>query len=163
VLFGCLAVGLWERVLLLLVVCTTPYIEKEHGYFWRMASSEMLRRVALIRTDVSEELSDYFIRVMAKVVPSSPILITLMMKALRSSDTSFLTRATRRNIPEGAILHSHCFENLKSYTALIGWTRSGDVMCLLWSTKCVLKFQKTPPWKPQILHSINRLGSVAET
>jgi hypothetical protein len=29
----------------------------------RMASSEMLRRVALIRTDVSEELSASFIRV----------------------------------------------------------------------------------------------------
>jgi hypothetical protein len=30
---------------------------------WRMASSEMLRRVALVRTDVSEELSAFFIRV----------------------------------------------------------------------------------------------------
>jgi hypothetical protein len=39
-----------------------------------------------------------------------------------SSETSVLTRATRHNIPEDAILHSHCRENLKSYIALIGWT-----------------------------------------
>jgi hypothetical protein len=36
-------------------------------------------------------------------VPSSPILVILMMEAIRFSETSVLTRATRRNIPEGVI------------------------------------------------------------
>jgi hypothetical protein len=106
----------------------------------QMASSGMLRRVALVRNNVSEELSDSFIRVTrigelgttavpsnrrklrkntnfvltlycicidsvfirsvrrllvtANVVPSSPINVTLMKKALSSTGTSVLTRIT---------------------------------------------------------------------
>jgi hypothetical protein len=110
-----------------------------------MVSSGMLRRVALVRTEVSEELSTSFIRVTrfcelgttlavtsnrgtlrrstsvprllvtASVVPSSPILVTLMKEALNSSEKSGLTRATWHNIPEDTILHSHRRENLKAY------------------------------------------------
>jgi hypothetical protein len=60
--------------------------------------------------------------VSAKVVPSSPILVTLMMDAIISSETLYLARAKRRNIPEDGILHSHRHGNLNSYIALTGWT-----------------------------------------
>jgi hypothetical protein len=62
--------------------------------------------------------------VTANVVPSSPILVTMMMEELRSSETSVLTRATRCNIPEDRTHHSDRRENLKSYVALTGWTRN---------------------------------------
>jgi hypothetical protein len=88
-----------------------------------MVSSGMLRRVALVRTNVSEEpgASLVFLRnvrrllVAACVVPSSPILVILMKEAPGSFETSILTRVTRRNIPKDTILHSHRRENLKSY------------------------------------------------
>jgi hypothetical protein len=70
-----------------------------------MASSGMLRRVALVRTVVSEELSACFIR----VTRIGELGTTLAVLA------SVLTRPTRRNIPEDGILHSHPRENLKSY------------------------------------------------
>jgi hypothetical protein len=83
-----------------------------------MVSSGLLRRVALVRTDVSEELIASIIRVttigelgttltvnsngstLRDNVPSSPIVVTLMMEAVHSSKTSVFITATRCNIPE---------------------------------------------------------------
>jgi hypothetical protein len=63
----------------------------------------------------------HFLILTANVVHSSPILVILMMEALRSSETSVFTRARRRNIPEDGILHIHRRETLRSYIALTGW------------------------------------------
>jgi hypothetical protein len=42
--------------------------------------------------------------VTANIVPSSPILVTMTMEALRSPETLAVTRATRRDIPGDGIL-----------------------------------------------------------
>jgi hypothetical protein len=110
----------------------------------------MLRRVALVRTDVSEEISAYIIWVtrigelgtmfpvtsnrrtlhrninrntiylytacLGNVVPSSPIIVILMMEALRSLKRRFLQEPQGVTLPEDAILHSHRRDNLKFYT-----------------------------------------------
>jgi hypothetical protein len=71
----------------------------------------MLRRVALVRTDVSEELSATLIRVTRIGELGTTLAVTNNRRTLRRNTKT----TTRRNIPEDAILHSHRRENLKSY------------------------------------------------
>jgi hypothetical protein len=113
-----------------------------------MPSYGMLCRVAPEKTDVSDERVAPIIRVIGigelgklaltsnqrklrrnarrllvtSNVPSSPIIVTLMMGTTRSSETSDFAGSTRRNIPEDGILHSHRREHFKSYIVLTGGT-----------------------------------------
>jgi hypothetical protein len=73
----------------------------------------MWRSVVLVRIDE--------VLVTANVVSRELILLTLIMEAMHSSETSARKTAARRHIPKDGTLHSHCLENLRSYIALTGW------------------------------------------
>jgi hypothetical protein len=97
-----------------------------------MASSGMLRHVALVGIDVSKELSASIISVTrigelgtTLAVIRSPTLVTLMMEALRSSETSVLTRVTRSNTPEDAILYLQML-------SLDTWEGVAFYLCVYW-------------------------------
>jgi hypothetical protein len=84
-----------------------------------MVSSLMLRRVALVRTDVLEEPSTSFIRVTRIGELLTTLAATSNRRTLRSISSQRgarflrnvgLTRATQRNIPQDTIRHSHSRE-----------------------------------------------------
>jgi hypothetical protein len=50
-------------------------------------------------------------------IPSSSILVTLMMEVIRSSETSFFSRATRHNITEDSIFRYE----IRSEKCIVHW------------------------------------------
>jgi hypothetical protein len=78
-----------------------------------MVSSGMLRRVTLVRTDISDELGASFIRLTRIGELGTTLTVTSNRRTLRRrlrlsySETSVLTRTTRRNIPEDTNLHTN--------------------------------------------------------
>jgi hypothetical protein len=71
-----------------------------------MPSSGVLRHVAVVGTDISEECSGSIIRVTRISELGTVLAVTCYRFMLRRNTI----------IPEDGILHSHCHENLKSYT-----------------------------------------------
>jgi hypothetical protein len=92
----------------------TERTDVNHEKWWRIVSSGLLRRVALVRTDVSEEPGASFIRV-TKIGELGTTQAATSNRRTLQWNTKVLTRVTRRNNPEDTILHSHRRENLKSY------------------------------------------------
>jgi hypothetical protein len=106
----------------------------------KSTASGILRRVALVRINISDGHMASIVRVIvhlrgmlrllvtANVVSSSASLVTLMMEAMPSSKTS---RATRRHIPEDDILQM-CYQLLKWFMPVT------EMRCpYVWVPSCV--------------------------
>jgi hypothetical protein len=80
-----------------------------------IASIIRVERIKLATNSVSSNQQQLLV---TADVPNSLILSIPMIELIRSSETSVLTRAMWRQIPEDLIPHSHCSENLRSCATL---------------------------------------------
>jgi hypothetical protein len=95
---------------------------------------------------------EHWLLVTADVVPSAPILVTLMMKSLCSSETSVLTRSTLHTIPEDAIFSRSKFEACYLLLLFPPWLNLRPSWWRQYSSlKCWSLFTLLP--KGHILHS----------
>jgi hypothetical protein len=106
--------------------------------------------------------------VKAKVVPSSPILVTLMMDEITSFEMSAFTRDTWRNIAEDSTLHSHRRRNINSHTTLTVWAvqQKSNMFPVMYELGYYIPedniLRNHRRENNQILHSIKNVGSVEE-
>jgi hypothetical protein len=135
-------------------------------WLWRMVSSGMLRRVALVRTDVPEELSASFIRVtrigeLGTVLAVTSNRCTLQRNTISSSETSVLARATRRNIPEDTILNKKtCLEPFFLLWCLYYVLKNSHDCASLPNLHKINKCFGSHVWVSISLHAYKKGGSV---
>jgi hypothetical protein len=115
----------------------------------------MLHCVALVRTDVSEEHSTsiiwvtrigelgtmFAVTVTANIVPSLPILVTLMMEVIHFSKMSDLIRATQCNIPEDDVLQFHSLYMIMLLQLMFG--RTNSFHCTVYSSTTALTYKES--------------------
>jgi hypothetical protein len=100
----------------------TPCGSCKNGRFEELSASFIRVTIGELGTTlaVTKQPSNHFVflrsvrrlLVTASVVPSSPILVTLMKETQSYSETSLQTRATWRKIPKDTILHlDSCFSH----------------------------------------------------
>jgi hypothetical protein len=97
-------------------VCPGRLATLKNAVFWDVTSCDSCKNRRFGRTYRFHNQGEN-----VNVITGSPILVTLIIEVTRYSETSVLIRATRRNISEDGIIHSHRREDIKSYIALTGW------------------------------------------